>query len=62
MADPTPLELPDGMTAVPALLPVDLYARLAVIAQRHGRQPAELLGWLIVQAADDQLSPAPGRS
>lgn len=35
---------------VPALLPVALFARLAVIAQRHGKEPAELLGLLDSQA------------
>lgn len=51
----TPHGLPRGMTLAPVLVPVDLYARLCVVAQRHGRDPAELLGWLIERAADDQL-------
>lgn len=46
---------PRGLLLAPALLPVALFARLAVIAQRHGKDPAELLGWLIERAADDQL-------
>ena len=51
----TPQGLPRGMTLAPVLLPVDLYALLCVVAQRYGKDPAELLGWLILQAADSQL-------
>ena len=46
-----PQDVPPGMTRAAVSMPVDRYARLCVAAQRLGRDPAELLGWLIERAA-----------
>jgi hypothetical protein len=43
--------LPPGVTRAAVSLPVHRYARLCVAAHRLGRDPAELLGWLIQRAA-----------
>jgi|GEM_PF-4916105 hypothetical protein len=45
------------MTAAPVLLPVDLYARLCVIAQRLGCDPAVLMGQLAERAAGQLEEP-----
>ena len=43
--------LPPGMTRAAVLMPVDQYAQLCAVAQRLGRDPAELLGRLIERGA-----------
>ena len=45
--------LPPGMTRCPVLMPVDQYAQLCVTAQRMGRDPAELVGWLVEVAMQE---------
>lgn len=46
---------PDGFTAVPILLPVDVFARLSAHAQRHDVDTAVLIGWLVERAAQQIL-------